>query len=140
MDWYEQAACAGTDSRIFFPKAATSRGGITKAMYDKARSYCRACPVRDDCLAAALHEERFCDSKRGRYGMRGGMTPAQRERLAHGTLVARCKWCGSEYERRKGRLYCGPVCQAAAKAASHREWEKRSRDRTAERRAKEAAA
>lgn len=45
---------------------------------------CAACPVRQQCLDAALAEE---GNRSGRYGIRGGLTPVQR-RLLNRRLAA----------------------------------------------------
>jgi WhiB family redox-sensing transcriptional regulator len=47
-DWRALAACRGRDGRLWFP-ARTD--GFAR---DVAKSVCAACPVRADCLAAAL--------------------------------------------------------------------------------------
>lgn len=51
-DWWDDAACLGVGTDPFF----VGRG---KSL-DEARTYCTACPVRAECVAAAVeHHERF---------------------------------------------------------------------------------
>jgi WhiB family redox-sensing transcriptional regulator len=69
-DWYALAECRGTDLAIFFPE----RGGS----YERALDMCNNCPVSSECLEAAMDEEL---STWGRFGMRGGLSASQRERL-----------------------------------------------------------
>jgi WhiB family redox-sensing transcriptional regulator len=65
-EWEEQALCRDVqDQTLFFPE----HGNRSPA---KAKRMCGRCPVRDECLEAALvNDERF--------GIWGGMT--ERERL-----------------------------------------------------------
>jgi WhiB family redox-sensing transcriptional regulator len=44
--WMRHAACAGESTALFFPE----RGESTRP----AKSYCRRCPVRQECLDYAL--------------------------------------------------------------------------------------
>ena len=44
--------------------------------------WCNQCPVQNDCLIAALEEEGRLPSTH-RAGIRGGVTPIQRWRIAH---------------------------------------------------------
>jgi WhiB family redox-sensing transcriptional regulator len=66
LAWSEDGRCATADPELFFPR----RGADTSA----ARSLCRACPVRDECLDYALET-------RQKFGIWGGMTEGQRRRL-----------------------------------------------------------
>lgn len=60
---------------IFFPEAIGTRLPNSKAPeYDKARSYCSKCPVRDDCLEFAL-------SMNETEGMYGNRTPWERKKI-----------------------------------------------------------
>ena len=65
-EWMRDALCAQTSPDEFFP----DQGGSVTA----ARSICRACDVRAECLAYALanHE---------RYGIWGGKTERERRKL-----------------------------------------------------------
>jgi len=64
--WQADALCAQTDPEAFFPE----KGGSTR----EAKSVCRSCEVRQECLEYALaHDERF--------GIWGGMSERERRRL-----------------------------------------------------------
>jgi hypothetical protein len=63
MTWREQALCQGADLELFFAPEREST----------AREWCYACPVRDACLADAYR----CHDL---YGVRGGMTPQERQK------------------------------------------------------------
>ena len=66
--WMGKAACKQEETNIFFEHPAT-----------KALKHCKGCPVVLDCLAFALRTE---PPGHRRYGILGGKTPAERERLA----------------------------------------------------------
>lgn len=74
--WYYQAACQGTPSELWFPERSGYRGGTPQD--DRAKQICGGCPVRLECLADALKEERG-DGRR--YGVRGGFGPKERKDL-----------------------------------------------------------
>jgi len=64
--WQEEANCLGVDPDLFFPE----RGASTR----KAKSVCRSCEVRADCLEYALaHGEKF--------GIWGGLSERERRRV-----------------------------------------------------------
>ncbi len=64
--WQEQANCLGVDPDLFFPE----RGASTR----EAKSVCRGCEVRADCLEYALaHGEKF--------GIWGGLSERERRRV-----------------------------------------------------------
>lgn len=64
--WQDRAGCFGVDPDIFFPVSEDEAG--------PALAFCRACAIREECLAWAL--------KNGeRYGVWGGLTEQQRRRL-----------------------------------------------------------
>jgi WhiB family redox-sensing transcriptional regulator len=72
MDWASRAACIDKDPTLFFPSSELD------SAYDEARLICETCPVWRDCLTDALVRER---ENRSRWGMWGGLTPTERERL-----------------------------------------------------------
>ncbi|MDO5535538.1 MAG: WhiB family transcriptional regulator [Propionibacteriaceae bacterium] len=77
MTWQDRALCATAPTPdVFFPEAANTHAYTLAAL-----SYCRACPVRDECLAAALDEEAGA-TRAYTFGIRGGMLPNARWRLA----------------------------------------------------------
>lgn len=66
--WEADAVCARVDPDLWFPAIGESAA--------PARRLCLTCPVRTECLAAAMAEE----AGQHRHGIRGGLTA--RERLA----------------------------------------------------------
>ncbi|MFI1734015.1 WhiB family transcriptional regulator [Streptomyces acidicola] len=68
LSWAEQAACRGRSLGEFF---TDSQRGIVSA-----KRICRICPVREECLTEALRAE-----DGSRYGVYGGLTPAERAEL-----------------------------------------------------------
>ncbi|QFG10311.1 WhiB family transcription factor [Mycobacterium phage DyoEdafos] len=72
--WRELAVCQFIDPEMFFPL----KGGATEA----PKRVCNTmCSVREDCLEAAMQEE-YGLSKGMRFGIRGGLVPDSRHRLA----------------------------------------------------------
>lgn len=69
--WRDDAACITSPGDLWFPSPAWAT--------DEAVHVCWSCPVRRRCLDEALVEER--DAGRLRFGVRGGMTPEQREHM-----------------------------------------------------------
>lgn len=69
--WVDDAACRGMDTAIFFPPKG-HRGPV---------EVCQGCPVRSDCLDAALEVEGTTGAAH-RHGYFGGLSPAQRAHLA----------------------------------------------------------
>ena len=64
--WQERANCLGVDPDLFFPE----RGASTR----EAKSVCRGCEVRVECLEYALqHGEKF--------GIWGGLSERERRRV-----------------------------------------------------------
>lgn len=74
-DWRRAAACATADPGLFHPPD----GWVGPIVREAAKRVCAGCPVRGVCLADALAWERPSD----RHGVLGGLTPAERARLAH---------------------------------------------------------
>lgn len=69
--WVSMAVCAGhPNPDLWF---APDR------YFNEARAICMSCPVRIPCLHEALKEEQGLSS-RWRHGLRGGLTPIERER------------------------------------------------------------
>lgn len=63
--WVEDAACAGHDPELWFPKSTASPRTV---------AICHGCPVRHACLDYALRT-------RQRHGIWGGLTINQRRRI-----------------------------------------------------------
>ena len=70
-DWMEDAACLDTDPDAWFP--TSDRPGFG----EEAVAICHSCPVRLECLNAALQEERGLKKTRI-HGIRGGLGPTSR--------------------------------------------------------------
>jgi WhiB family redox-sensing transcriptional regulator len=68
--WRVKAACLPLDSAIFFPDRTAYR---TKKVAG-AKAVCHRCPVREECLAAAMDGGE-------RVGIWGGLTPVERANL-----------------------------------------------------------
>lgn len=76
-DWRDHAACSGLGD-MFLPRNESNADST------EPKRICAACPVQQQCLAAAMREEGSVDQFR-RAGVRGGLTPAERATLArHG--------------------------------------------------------
>ncbi len=74
--WQERANCLGVDPDLFFPE----RGASTR----EAKSVCRGCEVRFECLEYALsHGEKF--------GIWGGLSERERRRVRRERALARRK-------------------------------------------------
>jgi len=76
LRWQDQAACLGMDPDLFFPE----RGASTR----EAKSICRSCVVRGDCLEFALRNGE-------KFGIWGGMSERERRRIRRMRALARRK-------------------------------------------------
>lgn len=76
-EWFDQAACKGVDSSIFFPEIPT--GDVRRIHWSQAQKYCDTCPVTRECLAFQLS---FEDKTGRREGYWGNMTPKEREQYS----------------------------------------------------------
>ncbi|MCP4434499.1 MAG: WhiB family transcriptional regulator [Actinomycetia bacterium] len=74
--WQNFANCLGVDPDLFFPE----RGASTK----EAKSVCRACVVREDCLEYALENSE-------KFGIWGGLSERERRRLRRARALARAE-------------------------------------------------
>ena len=66
LAWADSGSCTNADPDLFFPQPGTDTS--------YARSICRGCPVRIQCLDYALQSGQ-------KHGIWGGMTESQRRRL-----------------------------------------------------------
>lgn len=88
-DWTLDAECTrpGTDPELFYPRKGGSQ------LDRKALSICAACPVREECLDAALEFEvgdiGADDVRPEVFGVRGGMVSKERRRLVQKIRVER---------------------------------------------------
>lgn len=79
MTWHQEAACVGHPVDWWFPTEADR----SAERWDAGRLVCRSCPVREQCLAESLQDEAG-KPRSLLFGMRGGLSPAQRERVSRG--------------------------------------------------------
>src|SRR5438128_751412 len=80
----QQAACIGTDQRLFFPERRTADAVA------EAKAICARCPVRGSCLLDALAGVRhpYDQARLETPGVAGGMTTAERRALRKTDRVA----------------------------------------------------
>ncbi|ANH49903.1 transcriptional regulator WhiB-like [Propionibacterium phage PFR2] len=83
--WVSDAACSPEDAEDWQAPDASPQS-------ERALRVCRGCPVRLQCLAAAM--------ERPEAGIWGGLTESDRERVQHGMTVARV----SEIRRHRAGL------------------------------------
>lgn len=108
MTWHDHAACRGMDLAIFFPRIGENA--------TTAKAVCAGCPVREDCLHDALATE----VKTKRFGIRGGLSPVERDRLGSPITgrrhrsVAKCGTDAGYY--RHLRTLREPACQMCREA------------------------
>jgi len=76
-EWRDRALCAGYDTEAWFPDGT---GSDFEIVARPAKAVCRKCDVRLACLAFALDAEGN-GAERTRYGIYGGMGPAERAAL-----------------------------------------------------------
>lgn len=79
QDWVDEAMCSQVDPEAFFPDTA-GRTASQARQYDTARSICHQCPVMQQCREQVMEFERGT-SVYQRFGMFGGLTPAERSDL-----------------------------------------------------------
>ena len=72
--WQRYANCLGVDPDLFFPE----RGASTK----EAKSVCKGCVVREDCLEYAL-------ANGEKFGIWGGLSERERRRIRRQRALAR---------------------------------------------------
>ena len=82
-DFFEDAACQGADTSVFFP--------VSDTYADEAKAICATCPVAEQCLeyAVATHQS---------DGVWGGMTALER----HSLVRRRQRIAREERERESG--------------------------------------
>ena len=69
--WQPIALCRGNHSHLFFPPSTSERKDERERREVRAKSICKVCPVRRDCLDYAL-------AIREPYGIWGGLTEIER--------------------------------------------------------------
>lgn len=73
MEWQDGANCKGANADLFFPE----RGASTR----NAKSICRECQVRLDCLEFAI-------TTGEKFGIWGGMSERERRRVRRERQIA----------------------------------------------------
>lgn len=101
--WMADASCQNKPTRWWY---STDRRD-----QDRAKSYCNPCPVRTECLDAAMG--------RDEYGIWGGMTLEERQALHNRTIkLLVCPQCKTQFARPANapgrRLYCTYACTKRA--------------------------
>lgn len=90
-EWRTDAACRGVTSReddVFFGVdnlGEQGHPGLSTARHEEitiALTFCQSCPVTRQCLRMAMRAEAGAPATRSRYGIFGGRTPRQRDRIA----------------------------------------------------------
>lgn len=121
LDWQENARCAkpGVDPEIFFGSANTSKPGAALDRKGgtpwhtnniaRAKAVCRACPVREQCLAWAVE---IGDD----WAILGGMTPVERVRRFGTRTQSQSRYSAS-------RSVICPSPGTAAGVRKHEQWE-----------------
>jgi WhiB family transcriptional regulator, redox-sensing transcriptional regulator len=81
MDWRHIAACRDEDPELFFPIGNT---GPALLQIEEAKSVCRRCPVREECLQFALETGQDA-------GVWGGLSEDERRALKRRNARARAR-------------------------------------------------
>ena len=81
MDWRHVAACRDEDPELFFPIGNT---GPALLQIEEAKSVCRRCPVREECLQFALESGQDA-------GVWGGLSEDERRALKRRNARARAR-------------------------------------------------
>lgn len=79
--WQLDAACRGADATLFFAPNYFEKREEKDAREAKAKVICERCPVREPCLAYALHT-------RDPHGIWGGLNELERRRLLRSRELA----------------------------------------------------
>ncbi len=76
-DWRDKAACAEMDTSFFFP---SGKSGEALEKLERAKAFCGACAVQDECLDFAIQTNQ-------QHGVWGGKSEEERRLIRR--LVAR---------------------------------------------------
>jgi WhiB family redox-sensing transcriptional regulator len=99
LAWHDHAACVGVKDVNWFPQSDKpgGRSAAHLANVARAKAICAECPVKAECLEAALMEPMT-------YGIWGGTTAAERRGRAMPLRVRPAK-CGTDsgYSRHRNR-------------------------------------
>jgi WhiB family redox-sensing transcriptional regulator len=109
-DWRAEAACRSLPTEWWYP-----HDGMHHKYTVRARSVCERCPVREECLIAAL--------RRNEDGIWGGYNIKERRRLNREYQVMKhlvCSHCRTVFEKPAHRqvvtLYCSDECRKGRKS------------------------
>ncbi|MEE1931431.1 WhiB family transcriptional regulator [Streptomyces sp. TRM 70351] len=80
MDWRHRAACREEDPELFFPLGNT---GPALLQIKEAKTFCRRCPVQEQCLQWALED--------GLEGVWGGLSEDERRAMKRHTARNRAR-------------------------------------------------
>ena len=75
LDWSGLAACRGSEGSLFFSPEVAERKDDRVVREQLAKRLCSGCPVREDCLEAALERHET-------YGIWGGLNESERRAFA----------------------------------------------------------
>lgn len=79
--WWEEAACLGVDTELFFPDGKKGRSRKDyKDLPDVVWKFCARCPVRKECLEDALKMATL-DRYTTTFGIWGGTTVTMRREI-----------------------------------------------------------
>jgi WhiB family redox-sensing transcriptional regulator len=121
-DWRSEAACRDKDTKWFYADSRDQN-------YRAGRQVCADCPVKKPCLDEAMHDEAAYGS-RLRYGLRGGLSPEERQDLAQGRARYRyCRQCGEQFMCAGREWFCSSACYHAARAVQRRNSHLRTKTR-----------
>ncbi|MEB3031767.1 WhiB family transcriptional regulator [[Mycobacterium] nativiensis] len=127
--WSERSLCRQIDADVFFPERDDADPTPRAEKVATAKAICALCPVRDECLQAALDNDE-------EFGVWGGLTKAERNRL-HGSRGSRppriLMPCGTPAAARRHARHNEPLDEACRRAAA------RDRQERAQRRASRAS-
>lgn len=93
MDWRQYGACLDEDPELFFPVGTT---GPALVQTEDAKSVCRACPVRAECLRWALESGQ-------ESGVWGGTSEAERRALHRAAKPRRAASAAGRVQPRNSR-------------------------------------
>lgn len=118
--WVWSAACLDGDVNLWFD--------LDDATIEEAKQVCATCPARQPCLDNAMTEEANVGMSY-RFGIRGGLTPAERWSTEPPHL---CAQCGGPVPAnfKHTRKTCSRLCRSLWQAGKSREQAARRREAT----------
>ncbi len=73
--WQSRASCRGPQAEAFFPPAHAERKEEKMQREDRAKSICRSCAVRAECLDYAIRIQEP-------HGIWGGLNESERKQIS----------------------------------------------------------